>query len=382
MSTLSKAVSPGSRLGILGGGQLGRMMAMAARVLGYRVSVLDPDPACAARGVVDDVVVARFDDEEAARELAARSDVVTIETERIAVSVLEAVSRHAPVRPGPHVLGIIQDRCRQKTWLVRNGFPVGPWHLVESAVELERAMRGFASKAFVKATRGGYDGRGQVEVGSPDQAASAWNALRAEAAVAEQAIDIAAELSVLVARRPSGEVQVFPVALNHHESRILKHSVIPAPVPSAWKQLASRMATDMVEALALEGLLTVELFVTRDGELLVNELAPRPHNTFHGTELGCATSQFEQAVRAVCDLPLGSTAVVRPVAIQNLLADTWSAGEPPFERALAIPGVRVHLYGKGELRAGRKMGHLSATGTTVATALDSVERAFHMLRSA
>ena len=211
---------------------------------------------------------------------------------------------------------------------------------------------------------------------------AAWDDLKCDAAVVESALDLEAEISILVARRPSGETAVFPPSLNHHTNRILEYSVMPAPISAKIAKRAVEIAREIAEALKLEGLLVVEFFITTDGELLVNELAPRPHNTFHGTEVGCLTSQFEQAVRAVCDLPLGSTELTRPVAIYNLLGDLWTGDAPPaFERALALPGVRVHLYGKREARPGRKMGHLSAVGDSAKHAVERVTLAKKSLTS-
>jgi 5-(carboxyamino)imidazole ribonucleotide synthase len=230
--------------------------------------------------------------------------------------------------------------------------------------------------AFAKLCTGGYDGRGQARLAVPDEAERAWHAIGERPCVVERALDLEAELSVMVARRPGGEMAVYPPALNHHEQRILDWSVLPGPIPPPVAARATELARGIAEAIGVEGLLAIELFLTRGGELLVNELAPRPHNTFHATERACVTSQFEQHVRAVCDLPLGSTEVVRPAAIVNLLGDLWSGDAPPrLDRALAIPGVRVHLYGKRGARPGRKMGHLSAIGATAEEAVETVRRA-------
>jgi len=376
-----KPIVPGATIGILGGGQLGRMLAMAARTLGYHIAALDPDSSCAARFVVDHCIAASFADADAASELAKRSDVVTLEIEKVSLASLDAAARFAPMRPASAVLGIVQDRAKQKKWLENSGFPVGPWTSARSEKELARAVKRLGS-SFAKVTRGGYDGRGQAQIAGPKDAARAWKSLAAQECIVERALEIAHEISILVARNPSGEMAVHPPALNHHVRRILEYSVMPAPVDAAFAKRASEIARAMAQKLKLEGLLVVEFFITHDGELLVNELAPRPHNTFHGTEIGCATSQFEQAVRAVCDLPLGSTELVRPVAIHNLLGDLWNKRAPSFERALALPGVRVHLYGKREARPARKMGHLSASGATAKDAITLVKRASRVITSA
>lgn len=373
-------VLPGGTLGILGGGQLGRMTALAARPLGYDVRVLDPEPHCAAEPIADETITAAFDDVEAAERLARRCDVVTLEIEKIGLDAMHAVARHAPMRPGPHVLEVVQDRGRQKAWLARHGFPLGAWRSAASAEELRAAIAEIGP-SFVKRCTGGYDGRGQAEVATPNDAERAWGELGAAPCVVERALDLDLELSVMVARRPGGELAVFPPALNHHEARILEWSVMPGPFPPAIAARAEEIGRGIAEELRVEGLIAVELFLTREGELLVNELAPRPHNSFHATERACITSQFEQHVRAVCDLPLGDTAVLRPAAIVNLLGDLWHGNRPPaFGSALAIPGVGVHLYGKKGARPGRKMGHLSALGATPQEAVEAVMRARDALR--
>jgi 5-(carboxyamino)imidazole ribonucleotide synthase len=370
------AILPGATIGILGGGQLGRMTAMAARTLGYHLYALDPDPSCAARFVVERCFTAQLDDAHAAAEMASGCQVVTLEIEKISLTALEAAREHAPVRPGPHVLEIVQDRARQKAWLAGNGFPLGPYREANNAGELAAAVRALDGRCFAKATRGGYDGKGQVVLSDAAQAAGAWDELGRAPMVVEKGLDLEAEISVMVARRPSGEMAVFPAALNHHEDRILAWSVLPAPLPAAAARLAEELARGVAEKIDVVGLLAVEMFVTRQGELLVNELAPRPHNSFHATEVGCATSQFEQAVRAICDLPLGSPEALRPAAICNLLGDLWiDRPRPAFDAALALPGVRLHLYGKRVARPGRKMGHLSATGSTPEEAIARVQAA-------
>jgi 5-(carboxyamino)imidazole ribonucleotide synthase len=371
-------VPPGSTIGILGGGQLGRMTAMAARTMGYHVHVLDPDAECAASAVADRVVPAAFDDADAAADLAKHCDVVTLEIEQIGVDALAAAMRHAPVRPSPSILSIVQDRARQKTWLRDHSFPIGAYRDVSTLAELEAAARDMGT-LFVKSCRGGYDGRSQARVASLNEAQAAWNSLGERAAVAEQGLELDAELSVMVARSPSGETRVYPPSLNYHERQILAWSVIPAPLPPRVTRDAEAIAIGIAEQLGLEGILAVELFLLTDERLLVNELAPRPHNSFHQTEVACSTSQFEQLVRAVCDLPLGDPRVVRPGAIFNLFGELWQNGAPRFEQALAQSGVRLHLYGKRGARTGRKMGHLSATGDTAEDALARVRAAATVL---
>jgi 5-(carboxyamino)imidazole ribonucleotide synthase len=369
------SIAPGSAIGILGGGQLGRMTALAARSMGYRIHVLDPDAECSAAPVADRVIAARFNDVEAARELARHSDVVTLEIEQIATEALDAANTLAPVRPGASVIGIVQDRARQKAWLRDNGFPVGEFVVVESVASVEAAAARFGD-TFVKACHGGYDGRSQVRIRKPSDAPDAWKSLGERTAVAERGLELAGELSVMVARRPGGEVQVYPVALNHHERQILAWSVIPAPLESRVLRTATELGRAIAARIGLEGILAIELFLTSDGQVVVNELAPRPHNSYHASERACVTSQFEQITRAVCDLPLGDVSIVRPAAIVNLFGDLWmNGGDPSFAVALETPTVRLHLYGKRGARPGRKMGHLSAVGGSTMDALDAARAA-------
>jgi len=370
-------VKPGGLLAFLGGGQLGRMTAMAARTMGYRVRVMDPEPACPASFVADETIVGRWDDVDAARRLATGADAVTLEIEQIGVDALSEVARIAPLRPGVEPIRIIQDKTLQKVWLADAGFPVGPFRVVRSEAELREAVAALGGRVFLKIGRGGYDGRGQAQIGLKEPAteasiAEAWKAIGGRPAVAEKALDLECEISVMAARNPSGEVRSYPAARNHHENQILAWSVMPAGVPAELESRAEALAAEMIAKLGIEGLLCLEVFVTRQGELLVNELAPRSHNSYHESERGCVTSQFEQAVRATCNLPLGDTALITPAAIVNLLGDVWLAGEPNFAAALAVPGVRLHLYEKQTPRAGRKMGHLSATGATAEEALERV----------
>lgn len=377
---MTATIPPGSIIGILGGGQLGRMTSMAARSLGYHLHILDPDPNCAARYVSDLCVTAPFDDAVSAAYLASKCHVVTLEIEKIGAEALQAVSRHTPLRPGAEVLHIIQDRARQKNWIAGKGFPSGPFRCASSAIELASAVRDLGGDCFVKSCTGGYDGRSQVRVKQEAEAAAAWETLGSAPCVVEKALDLEAELSVLVARRPGGEIAVYPPALNHHENRILAWSVLPGPLPERTNTGAVKIAADLAGALQVEGLLVVELFLTKDGKVLVNELAPRPHNSFHQTERACVTSQFEQHVRAVCNLPLGSVEVLRPAAIVNLLGEVWLGERPPdFNAALSIPGVRLHLYGKSNPRKGRKMGHLSAIGPTPGDAVKAAQEAYKRL---
>ena len=373
------AILPGATIGILGGGQLGRMTAMAARSLGYRVQVLDPDRSCPASFVVDSCFTASFDDVHAAASLARGSDVVTLEIEQISIASMEEAARYAPVRPDASVLSIVQDRIQQKTWLQKSGFPLGDWRAATSAAELAGAIEEFGRDCFIKAASGGYDGRSQARLHPGSPAATPeemWRVLGSRPSVVERALPLDFEISLLVARRPQGEAVVYAPALNHHEAQILDWSAIPASLSPELHKEAAELALQILQQLQVLGLLVIEMFVLKDGKLLINELAPRPHNSYHASERACVTSQFEQAVRAICDLPLGDPTVMKPAAISNLLGDIWLGASPPaFDRALAIPGVRLHLYEKSVPRPGRKMGHLSAVGDSVHQAVERVLQA-------
>lgn len=374
-------ILPGATIGILGGGQLGRMIAIAARAMGYKIRALDPDSRCAIRPMADELIIAPFDDTASAVRLAQQSAVLTIDNERISVHSLEECARYVPVRPSASVISLVQDRASQKSWLARHGYPLGPWKSAASFEPLRAAVAGFGFDCYLKACRDGYDGQMQARIRCEADLAAAWETLGPQAYVAEQALDLEAELSVLVARRPSGEMIAYPPALNHHEDRILRWSVIPAPVSRQIAHETCALAVDIADSLALEGLLVVEMFMDKHRGLLVNELAPRPHNSYHASERACMTSQFEQAVRALCDLPLGSADVMRPVAIANLLGDLWSDGAvPAFEKALALPGVHLHMYDKHPPRVRRKMGHLSAVAETPEQAIDKILEGMRQLR--
>jgi 5-(carboxyamino)imidazole ribonucleotide synthase len=400
---VSAPLLPGSTIGIFGGGQLGRMMAMAARAMGYRILVLDPDPGCPARFVVDGCIEAAWDDSRGAAMLARGCDVVTLEIEQIGEHSMASAATFCPVRPSGALLAIVQDRIEQKNWLVKHGFPVGDFRAVRSLDETRAAIAALGPRCFSKSATGGYDGRGQGKVGfgpstnpgasglasetwagppqlSDEEVRGAWESIGEGPGVVEKAIDLEREISVMVARSPRGEVKVYPAAWNHHENQILEWSVIPAAISPELEARARQIAGEIADTFALEGLLAVEMFVTTSGELLVNELAPRPHNSYHESDRACVTSQFEQAIRAVCDLPLGDVDVVQPAAIANLLGDLWldadgKPRQPNFDKALAVPGVRLHLYEKLKPRRARKMGHLSAIGKTADEAVELVLRA-------
>ena len=372
-----RIIEPGNLIAILGGGQLGRMTAMAARTMGYRVRVMDPEAKCPASFVADETVVGKWDDIDAATKLVRDAAVATIEIEQIGVDALSEVARLVPLRPGVEPIRIIQDKTLQKPWLAENGFPVGPFRIVRGEGDLQNAVRGLGGRVYLKVGRGGYDGRGQARLGIDalvtDKAVhEAWTNIGAKAAVAEQALDLQCEISVMAARNPSGEVRSFPASRNHHENQILAWSVLPAGISPELEKRAEELASAIIAKLGIEGLLCVEMFVTRQGRLLVNELAPRPHNSYHQSERGCITSQFEQLVRTICNLPLGDPSLITPCAIVNLLGDIFLTLTPNLPAALEVPGVRLHMYEKRAAKMGRKMGHLSAIGATADEALERV----------
>jgi 5-(carboxyamino)imidazole ribonucleotide synthase len=373
-------ILPGNTIGIFGGGQLGRMIAIAAKRMGYRVVVLDPTPDCPAGQVADDEITAPYTDVAAARDLARRCAVVTAEFENVPAETLEAIEPMVPVRPSSRVLRIAQNRIAEKTFLAEHGFPVPNFRPVRSHEELLRAISEIGCPAVLKTATGGYDGKGQVRIEHPDEAERAWERLGKVDCVLEEFVLLEQEVSVIVARNLRGEEVVYPVAENTHANHILDTSVMPAHIAPELARRAQELARPIAAALGVVGLLCVEMFVAQDGRLLVNELAPRPHNSGHQTFDAAVTSQFEQLVRAICNLPLGSTELYRPAAIANLLGDLWEGGEPNWAKALELPEVKLHLYGKAEPRPGRKMGHLTATAETPDEALQKVLEARRRLK--
>jgi 5-(carboxyamino)imidazole ribonucleotide synthase len=366
------AVLPGRTVGILGGGQLGRMFAIAARRMGYRVHALDPTDDCPAGQVADVEVSAAYDDVEAARRFAAGVDVVTFEFENIPAETLAAVAEVRPVRPSPEVLHVCRHRLREKDFLRQHGFPVTGYRAVQSAAEVTQALRDLGLPAVLKTADFGYDGKGQVRLDRPDQAAAAWQGLGRPLGVLEAFVPFVKEISVICARTARGEVLCYPPAENEHRRHILDVTTVPARLQPAVARRAAGLAVAVAEALQVVGVLAVEMFLLDTGELLVNELAPRPHNSGHFSVDACVTSQFEQQLRAVCGLPLGDVRLHRPAAMANLLGDLWAGGEPDWEAALAFPEVKLHLYGKREARPGRKMGHLTALADTAQAARELV----------
>jgi 5-(carboxyamino)imidazole ribonucleotide synthase len=363
------AILPGAILGVLGGGQLGRMFAIAARRMGYRVHTFSPEDDTPTGQVSDREVRAAYEDLDAVRAFARDVDVVTFEFENVPAPTAAAAADEAPVRPAGEVLHITQNRLREKGFLAAAGFPVTPYLAVASEAELRAGLLTLGGSAVLKTAGWGYDGKGQVRIdaaaaGAGDRLGTAWAAMGPTGeAVLERLVDFVAEVSVVAARGTDGSFAHFGLIENQHRHHILDVSMAPSPLATRAPGLereAVALARGVLEALDVVGVLCVELFVTAAGELLINELAPRPHNSGHLTFDACVTSQFEQQVRAVCGLPLGSTDLLRPAAMANLLGDLWQDGEPDWAAACAFPAVKLHLYGKAQARPGRKMGHLTA----------------------
>lgn len=359
-----KRFSPGQTIGVLGSGQLGRMFAVAARRLGYRVHVLSPADGTPAGQVADVEVRADYEDLDAIARFARGVDVVTFEFENVPVETIEVVERYVPVRPGGRVLHITQNRLREKTFLRDAGLPVTPFFPVCSLNELESALQAMRSAAVLKTAAWGYDGKGQRRVEPGSDASEIWSLFNSQACVLEAFVDFKSELSVVGARGLDGEFACYDPIENIHQNHILDISVSPANVSSIVAAAARQMTRQVFEELDIVGVLCVEFFLTQSGELLINELAPRPHNSGHLTIDAHVTSQFEQQVRAVCGLPLGSVEQLRPAAMVNLLGDLWKNGDPQWTALGEAPSVKLHLYGKQEPRPGRKMGHLTALAET------------------
>ena len=372
---MSSAILPGATLGVLGGGQLGRMFAIAARRMGYRVHTFSPEDDTPTGQVSDRGVRAAYDDLDAVRGFARGVDVVTFEFENVPAATAEAAAEQAPVRPAGAVLHTTQNRLREKGFLAAAGFPVTPFVPVRSEAELLAGLAALGAPAVLKTAGWGYDGKGQVRIAKAEEAPAAWAALATGEAVLEAHVDFAAEVSVVAARGLDGSFAHFGLIENQHRRHILDVSVAPAPLVAAAPGLAREaveLARGVLDALEVVGVLCVELFATTSGRLLINELAPRPHNSGHLTFDACVTSQFEQQLRAICGLPLGATDLLLPAAMANLLGDLWQDGEPDWAAACGFPTVKLHLYGKAQPRPGRKMGHLTALAADAGTARERV----------
>ena len=366
-----RMILPGATLGVLGGGQLGRMFVVAARTMGYRVIVLDPDPESPAVTLADGFLAAPYDDPQALAQLARECAAVTVEFENIAAASLEYLAGFVPVRPSASAVAIAQDRAREKTFLRDHGFATARFEVVSDADELAPALRRIGTRALLKTTRLGYDGKSQARVEDLASARRGFAQMGGATCVLEELVPLETEISVVLARGTEGEILCYPVTENRHRDGILDLSLVPARIESETGRRAVAVAADIAVKLDYCGVLAVEFFVCRDGRLLVNEFAPRPHNSGHWTLDAAATSQFEQQVRALCGLPLGDTRLLSPAAMVNLLGDLWRDGKAPaWDRILRHPAVKLHLYGKTQARPGRKMGHYTCLGETPEAALN------------
>ncbi len=385
-----KPILPGGVIGVMGDGQLGRMLGLAARRMGYGFVVFGPEADSPASHVADHQIIADYADRDALTRFARSVDVITLEFENVPAQAAMHCATITPVRPGPDVLHLKQDRLREKNWLLQRDLPVPEFRAVSSIDDLRAAARQLGTPLMLKRASWGYDGKGQVRITDPSELNEAWEQIQAPA-IAEVLVPFACEISVLVARGLNGNIAIYEPVWNRHRNQILDLSLMPAPVDAAVKTQAVAVAQQVIEALGMVGLLCVEFFVTAEGQVLINELAPRVHNSGHLTIEACVTSQFEQQLRAVCGLPLGHTTLIQPAAMANLLGDVWhwdadgSASSPAARPALPAPpnwaaaltsaAVKLHLYGKAEPRRGRKMGHLTALASDAQVAADLVQAA-------
>ncbi|MGM0677817.1 5-(carboxyamino)imidazole ribonucleotide synthase [Ectothiorhodospira marina] len=372
-------ILPGHTLGMLGGGQLGRMFTVAARTLGYRVMVLDPDSGSPAGRMADDHVHAAYGDGWALDQLAQRCAAITTEFENIPADTLRHLADRVPVRPGAAALEQTQNRAREKHMIRRAGLATAPFEVVASEDQVEAAFQSVGDPAILKRAALGYDGKGQISVDSAEACRQAFERLGRVPCVLERKLDLAVEVSVVLSRGSDGACLCYPVAENIHQDGILHMSIVPARVPDATAREACDAAIALAVALDYVGLMAVEFFITTEGQLLVNEVAPRPHNSGHFTLDACITSQFEQQVRALCGLPFGDTRLLSPVVMVNLLGDLWKDGEPDWGHLLSHPRAKLHLYGKEEARPGRKMGHFCVLDTDQDQAIRDAERLFNAL---
>ena len=374
----------GAWLGCLGGGQLGRMFVHAAQAMGYKVLVLDPDANGPAAQAADDIIVASYDDATAIAEFAKRVAAVTTEFENVPATTLDALAAGVPTRPAAAAVRIAQDRRKEKTFFREHGFPVGEFAAIERSEDIANASAALFPGILKTATLG-YDGKGQSRVASREEALAAWRSMKEAPCVLEALIPFELEISVLVARASDGEVRVWPVQENQHVNGILDLTIAPARIDAALLAKAQSLAGQLVNALGYVGVLCVEMFVTKNG-LLLNEIAPRPHNSGHYTIEACVTSQFEQQVRVLAGAPLGDASLVRPAVMVNVLGDVWFDAlipmQPAWSELLALAGTHLHLYGKAEPRRARKMGHVTCTAATLDEALATAMAVKRILRIA
>jgi 5-(carboxyamino)imidazole ribonucleotide synthase len=374
-------IQPGAAIGLLGGGQLGRMFTVAARTMGYQVVVLDPDPLSPAGSIADRHLRSGYRDREALAELGRLSAAVTTEFENVPADSLAFLRDFCPVRPHAEAVAVTQDRVSEKEFIQEYGFETARFRPIISEADIEPAWLAIGAPSILKTSRLGYDGKGQAHIESLEGLREAFAGFDGAPCILEERVDLTLEISVVLARGTDGHIVTFPVAENRHRDGILDTSVVPARVSEDLAHRAREMAASVARAMHYVGVMAVEFFVVAGDRLLVNEMAPRPHNSGHYTIDACVTDQFEQQARAVAGLPLGDTTLLSPVAMVNLLGDLWAEGEPHWDRALQDPRVKLHLYGKKEPRPGRKMGHLNVLGATpdeaMKAAIEARERLIH-----
>ena len=373
MSSNATPIFPGATLGILGGGQLGRMFTLAARTMGYKVMVLDPDAASPAGQLADVHLQADYADLAALKQLGEACTAVTTEFENVPAASLIELARHCRVAPGAEAVAIVQERSQEKSWLAKQGFATAPFAVIQHEADLDAALATTGTPALLKVSRFGYDGKGQARVTSLDEARTAFQSFGNQPCVLEGFVKLEREVSVVLARDDAGQCALFPVAENQHQNGILDISIVPARVSDTLAQQAREMAQAVADKLAYVGVMAVEFFMA-DGRLLINEVAPRPHNSGHYTLDACVTDQFEQQVRALCGLPLGDPRLLSPVAMVNILGDRWHNGGPNWDVLLAHGNIKLHLYGKETARPGRKMGHFNVLDADVGAALRLAEQ--------
>lgn len=371
MNNLNKVILPGQTIGIIGGGQLGRMMALAAKASGFRIAVLDPTPNCPCGQVADIEITAQYNDLKALEELAAVSDVVTFEFENINGEALEWLTEHAYIPQGSELLQISQNRIAEKAAIEEAGVEVAPYAVIEKVADLYGQIDKIGYPSVLKTATGGYDGKGQLVLRSKEDLEQAPEILRHGDCVLEAWVPFVKEVSVIVARNVNGETKVFPVAENIHCDNILHQSIVPARISKQTEELAIEKAMIIANSMKLVGTLAVEMFVTEDGGIYINELAPRPHNSGHYTMEACETSQFEQHIRAVCNWKLADTTLLKPVVMVNILGEHM---EPLLEKIPELNNWKIHLYGKSEVKMKRKMGHVNILRKTTAEALEEAEQ--------
>ncbi len=367
---MERPLFPGGTIGILGGGQLGRMSALAARRLGYKVRTFDPSASVCAAGVADEHITAEWNDTAALQRFASGCGRITLEFENIPPATVEFLAKSVPCHPSANVLAICQNRRREKEFLRASGIPCANFAVVSSLIELQAAVKSIGFPCVLKTADFGYDGKGQVKL--PTDATdlkAAWEKIGAPVGVLEAWVPFQMEISVLVARTVDGRTAVYDPAENIHRNHILHLSISPARISESTSKEAKDLAVSIADKINLVGLLAVEMFV-KEGRIIVNELAPRPHNSGHQTFDAHQTSQFEQHIRAVCGLPLGGTKPLAPSAMVNLLGDLWRGGqEPDWTKVLSEPSAKLHLYDKGKAAPGRKMGHITVTASTLEEAI-------------